>query len=484
MKKVLKKYKYLIAILLIGVIVGVYFLLRPKNDSALMREVSVNRGNITTYNSFVGNVSASSDMNVISLASEKVTGVSVEKGDIVKKGDIIANLNTENIEYNISLRKAGLDLTKTNNYYTIEDVKRNYENFKEVIDEGLYTSLNSAERAMDTAYDAYSEASKAYRDAKKSIDTDHSFKVSGTDIIKPLYDFMTNAKLALDEEKAKESPTDLDQLEKNYTDAKKLYDDTRTKILDGYEKALSQTESYYDTAKESYDYVVLSINQQLDTFEYNLDKVKALTSTKTSDMELKKLQETLEDYTITAPCDGVITGLYISEGDMVGAGSPVAVISNLDTMKISIKVDEYSVINTKVGSNVKIYIDSIQKTYDGTITWIADVATIAGGVSFYEATVNFTSDDDVRSGMSVEVRLTKNDVHDVLIVPVDAINYRDNNEAYVNVKDAKGNLIEKDVTLGVSDGTNVEVLTGLEENEKVYYTPNLFDINDMMMYGG
>ena len=86
----------------------------------------------------------------------------------------------------------------------------------------------------------------------------------------------------------------------------------------------------------------------------------------------------------------------------------------------------------------------------------------------FEATVNFTSDDDVRSGMSVEVRLTKNDVHDVLIVPVDAINYRDNNEAYVNVKDAKGNLIEKDVTLGVSDGTNVEVLTGLEENEKVY----------------
>ena len=77
---------------------------------------------------------------------------------------------------------------------------------------------------------------------------------------------------------------------------------------------------------------------------------------------LSQIKDSLKDYTITAPISGTITSLNIKDGDMAAAGTPAAVISNVDTMKIAIKVDEYSILNVEAGKPVLVYIDSIDST--------------------------------------------------------------------------------------------------------------------------
>ena len=158
---------------------------------------------------------------------------------------------------------------------------------------------------------------------------------------------------------------------------------------------------------------------------------------------------------------------------MTAAGSVAATVSNLGELDITIKIDEYSILNTEVGKNVLIYIDSIGRTYEGIITWIANNATIAQGVSYFEATVEFSADEYVRGGMSVEVRLTSAESLGAVSVSVDAINYRKDNTAFVYVADGNGALVERNVSLGTSDGIYVEITEGVTDGEKIFYVPGI-----------
>ena len=162
-------------------------------------------------------------------------------------------------------------------------------------------------------------------------------------------------------------------------------------------------------------------------------------------------------------------------------GTPAAVVSNLSHMEVSIRVDEYTVKNVSEGSAVTIYIDSIGKSYPGTISSIDEKAAVQSGVSYFGATVEFTADADVKSGMSTEVRLTNADEKQVLSLPADAVSYHSDNTAYV--LDENGE--EKAVTIGVSDGNYVEITDGLSEGDTVRYIPTVSDpMADMTVSGG
>lgn len=183
------------------------------------------------------------------------------------------------------------------------------------------------------------------------------------------------------------------------------------------------------------------------------------------------MKDSLADYTIYAPCDGTITALNITEGSMVSNGASVATISNLSAMKVAINVDEYSILDTGVGSSVTIMIDSIGKSYEGTITRVSDIASLNNGVSYFEATVDFVADEHVKSGMSVEVRLTSTDKKDVLTISTDALHYNEDNTAYALVRNGDSQEM-RDVEIGVTDGNYVEILSGLEAEDIVLVAPS------------
>ncbi len=660
MKKVsayLGKHKGITALAIILVVLVVAAAVRGRSGGAAAgySEETASLRSITTYNSFVGNVTTASEMSVYPLASQTVTEVYVTEGDEVSKGDVIARLDTSTVEYNIAVQEAQLDSAKTSNAYNIADAQRTYENYKEAVDSGLNSSLQSAGNQVDSAYTALMNAYETYDETEYAIDSGtysamssywtekenaastlssaESALNSAQSAVTTAENTLANAKTTLsnvqssssgaqsnltaaqseltaaqstlasaqtalstaeselstaeanlkqaeqdksdaeatiaaaeeiiaeEKEKAEENQDSakIADAEKTISDAQSLIEDAELKItkytsdvstaeanvasaqaavdtaqaavasaqsavasaqsgvttleeaqaavtnaesaLSSAKSTLSSAQSAYNSAYNaadtaynnwynqrasvledmqdsidsaltaynqalaSYDSTELSVEQQLETYAANVDKTKATSSTTTSELELENLEESLEDYTILAPCDGTITELDLQVGDTVSSGMSVATISSLDAMEISISVDEYSILNTGVGSDVTVYIDSIGKSYDGVITWVANAATVSGGVSYFEATVGFTPDDDVRVGMSVEVRLVTVDRQDVVSVAAGSVNYHSDNTAYVLVQDESGNVVEKTVTLGESDGSYVEITDGLEEGD-------------------
>lgn len=209
----------------------------------------------------------------------------------------------------------------------------------------------------------------------------------------------------------------------------------------------------------------------MEAYEAALNKTKATATTASTELELKQLRNSLADYTICAPCDGTVTALNIVEGSMVSGGTGVATISNLSAMKVAISVDEYAILDTGEGSTVTISVDSIDRTYTGTITKVADIATLNNGVSYFAAEVVFEADEYVKSGMSVEVHLTTTDKKDVLTVSADALHYDAENAAYVLIKNGSSQE-QRSVETGVTDGNYVEILSGLSEEDTVLVAPS------------
>ena len=509
MKKVLnvfKKHKALTFICLVIAVLLVVALLRPQNPTARYAEDIVAKRDIVTYNSFVGNVGFTNELNALSKASAQILEVFVEVGDAVSKGDAIARLDSETIEYNISQKELALKNQKIANEYALADAQRAYDNFKYTLDNGLNSTLNnvknqktSAEENLEKLTDSFND----YIDALEVAEGNAHDLVNSRNEYRAAVESYDRYKLFVDKKKAEldasENMSEEDikayeiylsnfedyasKVSLKYADYEKnvkRYGDGRDVTFKTIVDNLDAATTAYKNACEAYDSVKLQLDQQLASYEAALNKAKDTLSLESGERELQNLKDALEDYTVTAPCDGIITSLNLTKGNMTSAGTVAATISNLDELEITIKVDEYSVLNTKVGKEVEIYIDSIERTYTGTITWLANNATIANGVSYFEATVEFNADEYVRGGMSVEVRLVRSESLGAISLSVDAVNYRKDNTAFVYVMGEDGELVEKNVLLGVSDGIYIEITEGLSEGDSVMYVPSIGMVFPMM----
>ena len=525
MKKWIKKHKILVIILALVIVAiavkSIFF-----TDAAQgYDEETVQTRDIVTYNSFVGNVAPASDIDLTAQASEEAVKVLVEKGDKVKEGDVIAKLDTTTVDYNIELQEATLEATKKSNKYNISDAKRGYKNYKETIDSGLNSQLESAREQFESAEKALTDANDEYDKAKKEIDTGTYSSIQSVYMQREqayrtyqqasasasdAYDAYIKAKKAYDtaysaaktaqaaaaadataaagataissaELASLETAMDsaysqyqslartADSYYDNYTDAKKSFEDTKKSILENLEDSIENAQISYNNAKKNYDVVELAVEQQLGEYKAAYDKTKDLSDVSTAEIQLAQLKASREDYIIKAPASGTITSLSIEKGEMVTMGTPIATISDLEGMQVEIKVDEYTIKNVKVGDEVTIHVDALDKDYEGTLVEVDKTATIEGGVSYFNAKVNFTPDDDVKSGMSVEVKVMRVNEPDSISVSQSSLQYNDDNTAYVYMKDENGELVKVDLTLGASDGTYVQVTEGLAEGDVIYY---------------
>ena len=524
MKAWIKRHKMITiaaaVIVILLLITSIFF----KDETASYAQETAALRDIVTYNSFVGNVEPSTDFELVAQASEEAVSVLVKKGDKVKAGDVIVKLDTTSIDDNIALQEANLSTTQKSNKYNIADAKRNYENYKETIDSGLNSSLESSRMQMESAEKALKDAKEEYEKAKASIDKGtyesiqsvymqkeqaHRSYITARDSASEAYSYYLEARGAYNDAErdaasgsatAAESKASLptlkqalasaeaqknsaeraeDNAEGAYDDALTAFNNAKTNILDKLDDAIESTQISYDNAAKSFEVVRLQVNQQLEGYEAMLEKTEALSDVSAAQIQLQSLRHTRDNYIITAPCDGTVTELHIEKGDMVTMGMPVATIANIDSMQVSIKVDEYAIKNVKVGSPVKIFIDAIEKEYEGRLIEVDKTASIEGGVSYFNAKVSFTPDEDVKSGMSVEVKLTRVNEQNTLSVSQECLKYREDNTAYVYVKNDGGKLVERDIKLGASDGVYVQVIEGLSEGDTVYYFKSLFNMEDM-----
>ncbi|MBR4069388.1 MAG: HlyD family efflux transporter periplasmic adaptor subunit [Clostridia bacterium] len=171
---------------------------------------------------------------------------------------------------------------------------------------------------------------------------------------------------------------------------------------------------------------------------------------------------------IPAAYTGTVETLFVEADDPLQPGSQLCRIVDWEHLEVSVNVDEYDIDALTEGKEGTVYLNALDTAVPGKVTEIGREAVSQGGVSFYPVKFGVDALPNVRSGMSVEVQVLNRQALDAVSLPLTAISYDEYNKPYVLLADGES-YRQQQITLGVSDGRNVEVLTGLADGETVYY---------------
>lgn len=221
--------------------------------------------------------------------------------------------------------------------------------------------------------------------------------------------------------------------------------------------------------------VLAELGNESLSLSLNTEKLKL--ETLESQLAIKESQ--LEYYKLTAPSNGTIISQEVSIGDTVSAGNALAAVADMDALEFDINVDELDISNIKVGQEVTVTADAVADTLKnplkGTVGEIPMEGTSSNGVTTYAITVSLEKSDKLKTGMNVNGEITVMSKKNVLRVPVEAVKTIDDS-TYVYVQggtDPSGNNPEQKTQQGRRDvaGSSPSMPGDiLDKNSDMYYS--------------
>ena len=156
----------------------------------------------------------------------------------------------------------------------------------------------------------------------------------------------------------------------------------------------------------------------------------------------------------------------MEKDDSVQPGSQIARIVDYGTLEVTVDVDEYDIGAVTIGKEGTVYLNALERSIPGVVSEVAREATMEGGVSYYEAKLQVDAGSEVRSGMSVEVTILNQQALSAPSLSLDSLSYDEYNRPYVYLRDSEGQLKATPVETGISDGKNIQILSGVSEGDK------------------
>ncbi len=212
------------------------------------------------------------------------------------------------------------------------------------------------------------------------------------------------------------------------------------------------------------------------------------------------LEETLmalltiyRDGAMLAPMDGRISSVEYDEdvGSIAGVETDVLTLYPDIAMSITISVDEMDIMALEEEQSALVSVSSVseEESFPATVTEISKVADTSSGVTRYSAEVTLDKQAGMLPGMSADVDIQIEGVENALIIPIDALHQTSAISYVYTTYDEEtqqyGGMVE--VTVGMQNDTQVEILSGLKEGDTVYYTEapeNIFSFMMGQMGGG
>ena len=239
------------------------------------------------------------------------------------------------------------------------------------------------------------------------------------------------------------------------------------------EEQVKAARAQYEIAQVNLDEGVPGVSE--DVLEQQVDAAKASWETAKLNLEIAELslesaELNLEKAVIVAPFDGVVADISITEGKEIStAALATPAISLVDTSKIEMRgfIDEIDIAMVKEGQEANILLDALpDEEVKGSVVFISPVGTIIAGVVSYDTTITLKNPVvELRDGMTATAEVIIERRDDVLVIPNRAIRGTLQSPMVVVFVDEQEE--EREIILGLTDGINTEVLSGLEEGEKV-----------------
>lgn len=263
--------------------------------------------------------------------------------------------------------------------------------------------------------------------------------------------------------------------------------------------SLNSAKARLQTAKVEYDFQKGEYNRQRKLYEnkviakeemdkteaeYEKSRIEYHNSQDNLDIVTSGVSSSVAGYTntqIKSTINGTILNIPVKVGTSViqsntfNDGTTIARVADMNDMIFIGDLDETEIDRVYVGMPLKISVGALEKRkFDAELEYIAPQGEERNGTILFEikATVNIPDSIVIRAGYSANAEIVLDEVKGVPVIPERAV-VKEENETYVYILDkalstgGKNHFIKQPVKLGLSDGVNVEVRSGLTGGETI-----------------
>ncbi|MGB9743553.1 MAG: efflux RND transporter periplasmic adaptor subunit [Minisyncoccales bacterium] len=475
----MKKKIILISSLILLIIISVCFIfLKNKNNQISL--VEVKRGDIVEKVFESGQVRSGEKINLSFKNSGQIQEVYVQVGEEVEIGQPLIKLDTTELEIQLqqarlSLESAQLNLAQHNQITLV------------AAQEELETSYNSALTILDAAYPQIYNTSNF---VKTFVDTYIATQDDDARRIIELKNQIKNQEITAQAllNQIKQNPTDYPQIENALATMKNCLEitfnslETMRKIINDssfYRFNVSTSDqNLLETYKTNINGAlnqVINLQQTIATAKTNLKTCQTnidlyQIQIKQAEAQIALYENQIKEAVLVSPIKGTVVEINKKVGEFVQPliGSPVIVILPKVPYEVKVDIYEENIVKVKVGNPVEISLISFpNKIFKGKVISINPAEKIIQDVVYYEVIIGFEEfPEGIKSGMTADVAIQTNFKKDVLVIPKNVIQKKENKNIVKVLKN--GSFEEKEVIIGVQGVDDmVEVISGLTEGEKV-----------------
>ncbi|WP_274474687.1 efflux RND transporter periplasmic adaptor subunit [Mangrovimonas aestuarii] len=243
---------------------------------------------------------------------------------------------------------------------------------------------------------------------------------------------------------------------------------------------LNNAEIEYSRNKALFEKGVIS-KQDFDNVSLRYNQAKQDLANAKNDYQIIKLGSaggsSMANTNIRATVSGTILEIPVKEGDQViesnnfNEGTSIATIADLSKMIFEGKVDESEVGKLEIGMPLIVSLGAIQdKDFDAKLKFVAPKGNEEQGAVQFKIEGDVYLDDKyfIRAGYSANASITLEEKKDVLAIKEALLQFdRETEEPYVEIETGDQQFERKDVKIGLSDGINVEILDGINKEDKI-----------------
>jgi len=243
---------------------------------------------------------------------------------------------------------------------------------------------------------------------------------------------------------------------------------------------LKNAQVEYNRNKSLFDKEIIS-QQEFQTADLTYSRAKQDLANAQSDFEIIKLGSAggsaSANTNVRATVAGTVLELPVKEGDQViesnsfNAGTTIAIIADLNKMIFEGKVDEAEVGKLSIGMPLSVSLGAIQdKEFEAKLKFIAPKGNEEqGAVQFkIEGDVTLDSDFFVRAGYSANASLVLERKDSILALPEALMQFdKDTEQPFVEIELEDQKFERRDIIIGISDGMNVEIISGITLEDKI-----------------
>ena len=236
----------------------------------------------------------------------------------------------------------------------------------------------------------------------------------------------------------------------------------------------------YERNKNLFKNGIIS-KQQFDNVELNYNQAKLDVSNSKSDLQIIRLGSkggsASANTNIRATVAGTVLEIPVEKGDQViasnsfNAGTTVATIADLNKMIFEGKVDEAEVGKLVIGMPLEVNLGAVEdKSLKAKLKFIAPKGNEEQGAVQFKIEADLFLNDSifVRAGYSANASLVLERKDSVMAISESLLQFDSKTEEpYVEIEVGDQKFERKDIEIGISDGLNVEIITGISKDDKI-----------------